>query len=56
MKTENPSIVILAAGDFPKAEAFSNNEISLPMYSTLAPEDAKYVVAAVKDVVEKYAL
>ena len=42
-------------GDFPKAEAFSGNEISLPMYSTLSVADAHYVVDAVKDVVNRFA-
>ena len=40
--------------DFPKAYAFSESEISLPMYSTLGREKAQYVVDAVLDVVDKY--
>ena len=40
--------------DFPKAYAFSESEISLPMYSTLGREKAQYVADAVLDVVEKY--
>ena len=40
--------------DFPKAYAFSESEISLPMYSTLGVENARYVADAVLDVVKKY--
>lgn len=40
--------------DFPKAYAFSESEISLPMYSTLGAEGAAYVAQAVLDVVAKY--
>ena len=40
--------------DFPKAYAFSESEISLPMYSTLGREKAQYVADAVLDVVDKY--
>ena len=40
--------------DFPKANAFSESEISLPMYSTLGREKAQYVADAVLDVVDKY--
>lgn len=40
--------------DFPKAYAFSESEISLPMYSTLGREKAQYVADAVLDVVKKY--
>ena len=40
--------------DFPKAYAFSESEISLPMYSTLGREKAQYVADAVLDVVRKY--
>jgi len=39
-------------GDFPRAEAFFNQEISLPLYSGLAPDDAQYVIDAVKDIVK----
>lgn len=40
--------------DFPKAYAFSESEISLPMYSTLGKEKAQYVADAVLDIVQKY--
>ena len=40
--------------DFPKAYAFSESEISLPLYSTLSVKDAQYVAAAVLDIVEKF--
>lgn len=40
--------------DFPKAYAFSESEISLPMYSTLGVPNAEYVADAVLDVVKKY--
>ena len=40
--------------DFPKAQAFSEAEISLPMYSTLGIENAEYVADAVLDIVKKY--
>ena len=41
--------------DFPKAYAFSESEISLPMYSTLGRENALYVADAVLDVCTKFA-
>lgn len=40
--------------DFPKAYAFSESEISLPMYSTLGREKAQYIADAVLDVVQKF--
>ena len=40
--------------DFPNAFAFSESEISLPLYSTLGKENAQYVADAVLDVVNKY--
>ena len=40
--------------DFPKAYAFSESEISLPMYSTLGTEKAQYVADAVLDIVAKH--
>lgn len=40
--------------DFPKTYAFSESEISLPMYSTLSVADAGYVADAVLDIVRKY--
>lgn len=40
--------------DFPKAYAFSESEISLPMYSTLGTENAAYVADAVLDIVKRY--
>ena len=42
------------AEDFPNAYAFSESEISLPMYSTLGREKAQYVADAVLDVVKQY--
>jgi len=41
-------------GDFPRAEAFFNQEISMPLYSSLALEDAQYVIDAAADIVEKH--
>ena len=41
--------------DFPKAYAFSESEISLPLYSTLSVEDARYVADAVLYLCRKYA-
>ena len=38
----------------PKAYAFSESEISLPLYSTLGVKNAEYVADAVLDVVKKY--
>jgi len=40
--------------DFPKAYAFSESEISLPLYSTLSVEDAQYVADAVLHICRKY--
>ena len=40
--------------DFPKAYAFSESEISLPLYSTLGREKAQYVADSVLDVVNKF--
>jgi len=40
--------------DFPKAYAYSESEISLPLYSTLGVENARYVADAVLDVVRRY--
>ena len=40
--------------DFPKAYAFSESEISLPLYSTLGMADAQYVADAVLDIVNRY--
>ena len=40
--------------DFPKAYAYSESEISLPLYSTLGVENARYVADAVLDIVRKY--
>ena len=40
--------------DFPNAYAYSESEISLPLYSTLGVEKAQYVADAVLDVVSKY--
>lgn len=41
-------------GDFPRAYAFSESEISLPLYSNLGVENAVYVADAVLDIVGKY--
>lgn len=40
--------------DFPKAYAFSESEISLPLYSTLGVDNARYVADAVLDIVKKH--
>lgn len=40
--------------DFPKAYAFSESEISLPMYSTMGVEKAQYVADAVLDICRKF--
>ena len=40
--------------DFPKAYAYSESEISLPLYSTLSVADAQYAADAVLDIVSKY--
>ena len=40
--------------DFPKAYAYSESEISLPLYSTLGAENAQYVADAVLDIVNKH--
>ena len=40
--------------DFPRAYAFSESEISLPLYYTLGRENAAYVAEAVLDIVKKY--
>lgn len=40
--------------DYPNAYAFSESEISLPMYSTLGVKNAEYVADAVLDIVKKY--
>ena len=40
--------------DFPKAFAFSESEISLPMYSTLGVPNAEYVADAVLDIVRTH--
>ena len=40
--------------DFPKAYAYSESEISLPLYSTLGADNARYVAEAVLDVVAKH--
>ena len=40
--------------DFPKAYAYSESEISLPLYSTLGAQNAQYVADAVLDIVNKH--
>jgi len=40
--------------DFPKAYAYSESEISLPLYSTLGADNARYVADAVLDIVSKH--
>jgi dTDP-4-amino-4,6-dideoxygalactose transaminase len=41
-------------GDFPKAEEWFENIVSLPIYPTMTEEDAEYVVSAVKDIVDSH--
>lgn len=41
--------------DFPNAYAFSESEISLPMYSTLGVQNAEYVADAVLSICRRYA-
>ena len=41
-------------GDFPNTEKFFERIVSLPLYPTLSDEQADYVVAAVRDIVEKF--
>lgn len=41
-------------GDFPNAEKHFERLISLPLYPTLTEEQSDYVVAAVRDIVEKF--
>ena len=40
--------------DFPNAYNYSESEISLPLYSTLGVENARYVADAVLDIVRKF--
>ena len=40
--------------DFPKAYAYSESEISLPLYATLGVENARYVADSVLDIVSTY--
>ena len=40
--------------DFPKAYAYSESEISLPLYATLGVENARYVADSVLDTVRTY--
>ena len=40
--------------DFPKAYAYSESEISLPLYATLGVENARYVADSVLDIVRTY--
>ncbi len=40
--------------DFPNAYNYSESEISLPLYSTLGVDNARYVADAVLDIVTKY--
>ena len=40
--------------DFPNAYNYSESEISLPLYSTLGVDNARYVADAVLDIVKKY--
>ena len=39
-------------GDFPVAEEFYKNEVSIPMYPTLTNEDLEYIVRVIKEGVE----
>ncbi len=41
-------------GDFPQTEKHFERIISLPLYPTLTEEQSDYIVAAVRDIVEKY--
>ena len=41
-------------GDFPNAEKHFERILSLPLYPTLTDEQSDYVVAAVRDIVEKF--
>ena len=41
-------------GDFPNAEKHFGRIISLPLYPSLTEEEADYIVAAVRDIAEKY--
>ena len=41
-------------GDFPNTEKHFERIVSLPLYPTLSEEESDYVVAAVKDIVEKF--
>jgi dTDP-4-amino-4,6-dideoxygalactose transaminase len=41
-------------GDFPQAEAFFAREVSLPLHSGLSTADARYVVEAVRDIVDQH--
>lgn len=40
--------------DYPNAYAFSENEISLPLYASLGADKARYVADAVLDIVERF--
>ncbi len=42
------------SGDFPNAEKHFERIVSLPLYPTLTEEQSDYIVAAVRDIVEKY--
>lgn len=41
-------------GDFPMAEKHFQRIISLPLYPSLTDEQTEYIIAAVRDIVEKY--
>ncbi len=41
-------------GDFPCTEAFFDQEVSLPLYSSLSLADAQYVVDAVRDIIAAF--
>lgn len=41
-------------GNFPKTEKWFEGVISLPLYSKMSEEDAYYVVAAIKDILDKF--
>lgn len=41
-------------GDFPNTEKHFERIISLPLYPTLTDEESDYIVAAVRDIVEKF--
>lgn len=41
-------------GDFPNAEAWFENIVSLPLYPTMTDDDVDYVISSVQDIVHKF--